>query len=148
MNLETVVQSLVEQFPGGERPDLVRREERLERFGRIAFGGFGIALLLGIVGIIYAVVVNMILTGERPWFGALVILFVIFAAMSLTYVVFNEDLKDRRKKAAQVPPRELEVPVVTGKLLDESRFEPIPSVTENTTDLLPSQNREKKSSHS
>lgn len=143
MNLETAVQSLLEQFPAGERPDIVRREERLERFGRIAFGGLGIALLLGIVGIIYAIVAKMILTGERPWFGALLILFVISAAMSLAYVVFNEDLKDRRKKAAQMSPKELGVPAVTGKLLDESKFEPIQSVTENTTDLLPSRNRER-----
>lgn len=143
MNLETAVQSMLEQFPAGERPDIARREETLERFGRIAFGGFGIVLLFGIAGIIYAVVAEMILTGERPWSGALLIAFIIFAAMTLAYVVFNEDLKDRRKKAAQIPPRELEATVVTGKLLDESRFEAIPTVTENTTDLLPSRNRER-----
>lgn len=143
MNLETAVQSLLEQFPTGERPDIVRREETLERFGRIAFGGFGIVLLFGIAGIIYAIVAEMILTGERPWSGALLIVFIIFAAMTLTYVVFNQDLKDRRKKAAQIPPRELEVPVVTGKLLDESKVEPIPTVTENTTDLLPSHKRKR-----
>jgi hypothetical protein len=143
MNLETAVRSLLEQFPAGERPDLVKRQERLERFGRIAFGGFGLVLLLGIVGIIYGIVIKLVLTGERPLVGALLIAFVIFAALSLAYVMFAEDLKDRRNKAARTTPKELGVRVVTGKLLDEGNFEPIPTVTENTTDLLPSRNRER-----
>jgi hypothetical protein len=143
MNLEPAAQSLLEQFPAGERPDLARREQRLERFGQVAFGGFGIVLLIAVVGIIYTIFTKMILVGEQPWAGALLIAFIIFAVLTLTYVVFAEDLKEKRKKTAPAEPRELEGPRTTGRLLDESRFEPAPTVTEQTTDLLPSQKRDR-----
>lgn len=139
MNLETTAQSLLEQFPQGERPDLVRREEMLERFGRVAFGGFGIVLVIAVVGIIYAIFTKMVLAGEQPWAGILLIAFIVFAALSLTYVVFAEDLKEKRRRAALPQPQELHPPVATGKLLGEREFETIPTVTENTTDLLPQQ---------
>jgi hypothetical protein len=50
MNLETTAQSLLEQFPQGERPDLMASEKMLELFGKVAFGGFGIVLVLAVVG--------------------------------------------------------------------------------------------------
>ena len=143
LNLEPAAQSLLEQFPAGERPDLARREQRLERFGQLAFGGFGIVVLIAAVGIIYTIFRRMVLAGDQPWAGALLIAFIIFAVLTLTYVVFAEDLKEKRKKAVFTEPRELEGPRTTGRLLDESRFEPVPTVTERTTDLLPSQKRDR-----
>ena len=144
MNLEQASQSLLEQFPGGESIDLARREQMLERFGQIAFGGFGIVLLLAVAGMIYTIVTKMVLGGEQPWAGVLLIAFIIFAVLSLTYVIFNEDLKEKRKKSLHSPPvQPTPDSVVTGKLLDEGHLEPIPTVTENTTDLLPSRNRER-----
>jgi hypothetical protein len=54
------------------------------------------------------------------------------------YVFFREDLKAKRKQAAnEPPPAELEMPVVTGRLIEEREFEPVPAVTEETTNLLP-----------
>lgn len=142
MNLEQAAQSLLEQFPGGESIDLARREEMLERFGKIAFGGFGIVLLIAVAGMIYTIVTKMVLGGEQPWAGVVLVAFILFAVLTLIYVVFNEDLKEKRKKALRAPPVEpTPDSVVTGKLLDEGHFEPIPTVTENTTDLLPSRNR-------
>lgn len=146
MNLEQAAQSLLEQFPGGESIDLARREEMLERFGKIAFGGFGIVLLIAVAGMIYTIVTKMVLGGEQPWAGVVLVAFILFAVLTLIYVVFNEDLKEKRKKALRPPPVEpTRDSVVTGKLLDEGHFEPIPTVTENTTDLLPSRNRERSS---
>jgi hypothetical protein len=75
--------------------------------------------------------------------GILLIAFILFAVLSLTYVVFHEGLKEKRKKAMQVPPQELHPPVATGKLIEEREFEPIPTVTENTTDLLPQERARK-----
>ncbi|HEX6124016.1 MAG TPA: zinc ribbon domain-containing protein [Pyrinomonadaceae bacterium] len=147
INLEPFVQSLLEQLPAGRPDDLAQREQRLERFGRFAFGGFGIVLLIAMAGIIYTVFTRMVLDGQQPWVGILLISFIIFAAMALTYVVFAEDLKERRKKAGRAaapesPTPELEGPTPTARLLEESRFEPASSVVENTTELLPSRRRE------
>lgn len=140
LNIESAAKSLLEQVPGSGRPDLARREQMLERFGQIAFGGFGIVLLVAIAGIIYTVFTKMVLEGGQPWAGVLLIAFVLFAAMALVYVLFAEDLKEKRKKAAPSRNRELEHPATTGKLLEEHEFEPIPAVTESTTDLLPHEN--------
>ena len=143
MNLETAAQSLLEQFPGRAHPDLTRRERRLERFGQFAFGGFGLVLGVAIIGLVYTVFRKMVLDGTQPWAGILLIAFILFAAMTLAYVIFAEDLKEKRKKVRPSPVTELEVAADTGKLLEESQFVPIPTVTENTTDLLPSRNPER-----
>lgn len=143
MNLEPAAQSLLEQFPGGRDPDLIRRERRLERFGQFAFGGFGLVVVAAIIGLVYTIFTKMVLSGTQPWAGILLIAFLLFAAMTLAYVIFAEDLKDKRKKMRPSPVRELEGAADTGKLLDEGQFVPIPTVTENTTDLLPSRNRER-----
>jgi hypothetical protein len=142
LNLESAAQSLLEQFPAGRVPGLDRRERMLERFGQFAFGGFGVVLLVAILGIIYTILTRMVLSGEQPWAGLLLIAFIIFAAMTLAYVVFAEDLKEKRKKWASSLPAELEGRTVsTGKLMEEREFQPIPTVTENTTDLLPTKDR-------
>lgn len=143
MNLESVAESLLQQFPNGGDPDLTRRERRLERFGQFAFGGFGLVLVAAVIGLIYTIFSKMVLDGTQPWAGILLIAFVLFATLTLAYVVFNEDLKEKRRKVRLAPIREVEGTVDTGKLLDEGQFVPIPTVTENTTDLLPVRERER-----
>jgi hypothetical protein len=137
MNLQAAAASLTEQFPSGERDKLAGREQLIESFGRFAFGWFGIVLLLGVAGLIYMISRELIFNGREPWAGYLFILFLISAVLMLAYVFFREDLKDRRKKILPESPRELDKPAVTGKLLEEGEFEPIPSIVEETTDLLP-----------
>lgn len=138
MNLEQTALSVLEQFPTGEQPTIRKQEQMLDRFGQIVFGGFGVVVLAGIVGIIYAILTKMVFSGANFWTGILLIAFVIFAALSLAYVVLNESLKEKRSKhhpQTSVATPELEAPD-TGRLLPEGHFEPAISVTENTTDLL------------
>jgi len=142
MNLESTAEALSAWTPR-ENVDFAQRERRLERFGQFAFGGFGIVLVFAVLGLIYTIFTKMVLVGEQPWAGVLLIGFIIFAMLTLTYVVFNEDLKEKRKKARPVPPNELEGAATTGKLLEEKEFEPIPTVAEHTTDLLPVRDRER-----
>jgi hypothetical protein len=146
MNLEASTQSLLEQFPNPGKMSISRMERRLERFGQIAFGGFGIVLFAAIVGIIYTVVTKMILTGTQPWVGFLLVLFIVFAALTLTYVVFNEDLKERKKKLNTIfGPRTItDAPPTTDRLLESPYFQPSQSAVEETTDLLPVENKTRK----
>lgn len=146
MNLEPAAQSLREQFPAGNRPDLDRREQRIEKFGRFAFGGFLIVVGLAVIGLIVTILDRIVFSGDPPWFGLGLIAFLIFAVLTLVYVVFREDLKEKRKKAGfehVQTTAELGMPAVTGRLLEEKEFEPVPTVTENTTDLLPRQNQKR-----
>ena len=138
MNLEPAAQSLLEHFPAGDRADFDRRERRVEKFGQIAFTGFMIVITLAVLGIIYAILDRMVFSGKQPIYGILLMAFIVFALLTLAYVVFKEDLKEKRMKAGRAPtPAELERPAVTARLIEEKEFEPIPAVTESTTELLP-----------
>lgn len=136
MNLSLAAESLLEQFPTAERAGLLRRERRLERFGQIAFGGLGFALLCGIAGIIYVILTKMVLSGAQPLAGIALIIFVVFAALSLVYVAIAADLKERKEKIARAVADPVLPAPNTGKLLEEPRFEPIHSVVEDSTELL------------
>jgi hypothetical protein len=142
MNLETIAKELFEQFPGGDRPDLDRREHRLEKFGQFAFGGFVVVVVVAVLGMIYAILDRMVFSGNQPLAGIVLMAFLIFAVLTLTYVVFREDLKEKRRRAGSVAgPPELQTPAVTGRLIEDRAFEPVPAVTENTTDLLPQEKK-------
>ena len=142
MNLESTANALRESMPD-ENSALFQQERRLERYGKFAFGGFGIVVLLAVAGFIYTIFTKMVLSGEKPVLGLLAMAFITFAVLALGYVIFNEDLKEKRRKARFTPPDELESPAITGKLLEEKEFEPVPTVTESTTNLLPARKRDR-----
>jgi hypothetical protein len=139
LNLRESADSLLSQIPEAAFAELKRQERRLERFGSIAFTGLGVVLLLGILLVIYSILQKMVFSGENPVGGILLIAFVIFATLSLAYVVFNESLKEKREK---LNPRLESKPAVTAglrmpaQLADGAEFEPAPTVTEDTTELL------------
>jgi hypothetical protein len=144
MNLEQSALSLQEQFHE-EQTALVRRERILERFGRFAFGGFIVILFVAVLAIIYMIVTNLILSGTQPVVGVLLALFIVFAVLTLTYVIFAEDLKEKRKAMMKIPsatdpPSRPD----TARLLNEGDPQPLSSVVEGTTDLLPIENRTRK----
>ena len=146
MNLEPAAESLREQYPAGNRQDLDLRERRIEKFGRVAFMGFVVVIALAVIALIIAIMDKMVLSGDKPLFGIAVMAFLISAVLLLAYVFFREDLKEKRRKAGydfRHEPEELTSPVVTGKLIEEGHFEPVPTVTENTTDLLPRKGQER-----
>lgn len=145
LNLERTAESLLEQMPSAESAKLLKRERNLERFGNIAFGGFGIVLLTGIGAIIYYIFTKMILSGENILGGIFIITFLIFAALTLTYVGCREDLMEKKQKLNPTLKNELSGTKNTERLLEDKPFEPVPSVTEKTTDLLYTESKTRKS---
>lgn len=144
LNLERTAESLIEQMPSAESAKLLKRERNLEKFGNFAFGGFGVVLLIAILSIIYLIITKVILSGNSVFGGIILIAFIVFAALTLAYVVFNEDLKERKQKMNPTLKNELSAKQDTAKLLEEKPFQPIPSVTENSTELFPIENKTKK----
>ena len=144
LNLEDTAKSLFAQIPSAETANLLKSEQRLEIFGNIAFGGLVIVVLLAVVGILYMIISKLILAGEQPILGFVLGNFVIFAALTLVYVIFNENLKEKKKKLNLKAQTELNAPKTTGKLLEEKPFEPVGSVVENSTELLPVENKTRK----
>lgn len=146
MNLEQISAAITDQYPKGSTHDLDRAEKRLERFGKIAFSGFAIVVGVAVLGLIGTIVSRMILTGSQFWVGILLVAFIVFAALTLVYVFFNEDLKEKRK--AQTKGRKTVRPpepdVDTNRLLNQPPAGRVASVIEDTTELLPVENKTRK----
>lgn len=136
MNLESSAASMLEQFPEGSGYSLQRQERALERFGKVAFIGFGIAAVLGVIAICYIILTNMIFSGTQPLAGILFLAFVIFAALGLTYVIWNEILKEQRRKLNKTPDLTSSEPNIFLPPRDTNDLIPIPSVVEDTTKRL------------
>ncbi len=129
------------QFPNAEYADLQRKERMLERFGRVAFTGFGLVIGAGIIGIIYTILSKFVFSGNQPVAGLLLIAFLIFAGLSLAYVIFAESLKEKRNKLnPRLNARTSEL-VQPNQLADNRAFQPAVSVTEETTELLTADKR-------
>lgn len=144
MNLEQTSQSMLLQFPSAESANLLKREKMLEKFGAIAFTGFGIVLFLAVSSIIYLIITRVVLGGKTPleqFGGILLVLFVVFASLALAYVGFNEDLKERKQKLNPQLESELTNKPDTAKLLEEKPFEPASSITEDTTETFAVENK-------
>ena len=144
INLEKTAASLLEQIPNAQNANLLRNEKAIEKFGNFALGGFGLVILIAIVAIVYSIFEKMIWTGNDILFGILLVFFIVFAALSLAFVMFNESLKERKAKMNPALPSELTGAKDTGKLLEDKPFEPVPSVTENSTELLLVENKTQK----
>lgn len=144
LNLEVSAASLLEQIPSAETAKLVKRERHLEKFGNFAFGGFGVVVATSVAALVYLIFTKMVLSGENVFAGILLMAFMIFSALTLAWVMFNEDLKERKQKRNPTLKNELAKAPDTDKLLEEKPFEPAASVTENTTDLLPVENKTRK----
>ncbi len=136
LNLEQTANSLLAQFPNAQYADLQRQEKALEKFGNVVFTGFGLAVLAGILGIIYWIVSKMVVSGNQPLVGILLIAFVIFAALCLAYVIFAESLKEKRSKLNPRLSAWTSELVKPKQLADDTAFQPAASVTEETTALF------------
>jgi hypothetical protein len=139
LSLEKFALLLAEELPAGElgraeAEELARlaARERRARFWVTAAGLACIALVVSVVlyGIIFKFIIEK---GEVV--GGLIFLSVILLGLAFAgLATYNESLKEKMRKRLKpaLPQGE-----TTGRLLpDGARFEPVPSVTERTTELL------------
>ncbi len=144
INLTDIAMSYLRQVPHEEIAKIQRQEQMLERYGQIAFGGFGLVVLTGVGGIIYWIITKTILTGESLWSGILLIAFIIFAVLTLGYVILRESIKEKKQKLnPQLRADEL-ISAGEPARLHQGNFQPSVSVVEDTTDLLPVENKTRK----
>ena len=131
LGLEKIAESLTEQLPTVAVRSLQERREKLERLGVASLSVFG----LGIFGfLLYNLFIKLI-----PAYGPLVAILAVLAAIifigsGLASVILFAKANELKEAAAKRPLGPSSEP--TGKLL-ESPQQPVFSITDRTTNLLP-----------
>ena len=145
LGLEKIVLSLGEQLPARMDQSLLARQERLEKLGVGALSVFG----LGILGfLVYAVGQKLVASqGSLIAILAIVGLVIMFGSGVLSAILFAraKELGEQASKR-QPQPDEIDTGASTKELLTEGEFEPVPTVTERTTELLFAETRDTKKS--
>ena len=133
LSLEKIAQSLAEQLPSTQlNEDLEDRKRKVERWLTLLLGSaFGVIVVTVLGALIYKIIITK---GDFLLGFALLVLFIALMA-ALILVVYRESLREALAKR-QLSQAALPQPEPTGKLLTESHFQPVPSVTEPTTELL------------
>ena len=140
LGLDKIAQSLGEQLPARIDEALLARKERLEKFGVAALSVFGLGVLSVLLYLLGQKVIE-----EGNVFEALVMLglFVMLACGVLSVILFAraKELGDQAGKR-QLQPATAEKNSSTRELLPEGTLEPVPTVTERTTELLFAEKRD------
>jgi hypothetical protein len=144
LGLEKFALLLAEQLPVGETGRAQAEElarlavlgRRVESWATAAVGTL-IALLVGAV--FYGIVVKLIIGKGEVVAGLFFLCLILQGLVSVGLIVYREHLKEKMQKKEKLGEHLEPLPAggkAAGRLLPESRFEPVPSVTEGTTELL------------
>ena len=142
LSLEKIVQSIAEQLPAEEPDRRIRERQRaVDRLIRIV-GGTTASIVAGAVvwGIIYEII---IVKGEMLA-GSIFLAFVLGVILFALLAIYRDSLGKPANKGQSARRDILEVDKDTSKLLQETHVESMPSITENTTELLAAQRKNQK----
>ena len=142
LGLDKIALSLTEQLPTKPNRSLQEQKERFEKLGVAALSVFGLGLLI-FIG--YAVGYKL-LTSDAGLLAKLAVIgLIIMIACGLASVVLFAKANEVGQEATKRKPQDLPATGSTKELLTEGQFEPIPSVTDRTTELLTVEKHDAKS---
>ena len=121
-------------------------KKRLEYLGVLCLSTAGfIGLCIVLAAIFYY---KMQWVGPQLLFGSASIALVLFTLLSAVFLSYPKIMMkfDRLNSHLPNPPKNEVEPVTTRKLFEERPFEPVPSVTEDSTELLLTRNKTNKPS--
>lgn len=143
LGLEKVAASLFEQMPAKVDRTLQQQKERYEKMGMAALSVFGLGIL---IFILYSVGYKLMISQGNLLGGLAILGFLIMIACGLTSVVLFAKAKEVGEGTPKRTTQEnLSGGESTKELLTEGNFEPVPSITDRTTDLLVVEKRDRKS---
>ena len=144
LGLEKIALSLTEQLPTKVNLSLQQQKERYQKLGMGLLSVFGLGVLSFLL---YAIGYKLMMSQGNILGGLAILGFVIMIACGLTSVV----LFAKANEVGETKRPQQNLPAVnesTKELLTEGNFEPVPTVTERTTELLGVENRAGKDSQS
>lgn len=133
LSLEKTVQSLADQLPALELDKQLReRERKVDRLINIVAGS---AISIVVAGVLWGIIYEIIIVKGEVIPGLFFLAFIIGAILLGLLSIYRESLRKTAGKR-QIPQPQQQLVANTGKLLSESSVEPLPSITERTTELL------------
>ncbi|MEP6847361.1 MAG: hypothetical protein ABI999_00790 [Acidobacteriota bacterium] len=136
LKLDAVSLVVADQFPSVEYAAFQRRRHMFERLGHGALAISGLTALMLLI--FAAALYKLILLGPEILFGSAIVALVVFLLLSVVLIGYSRLFVRFEKVDRQPAPLDESIPTqTTGKLLQDRFFEPVPSVTEHSTDLLP-----------
>jgi hypothetical protein len=144
LRLDAITQVVSDQFPTKEFASLERRKALFEKLGlfSLSLAGFLAFALIFTRAAYY----KIILFGEDVIFGSAFVALVLFGLLSVFFFNYpklfmkfekvNPRLPASKEPQAEGSPSE--------RLLEDRPFQPVPSVTESSTELLPLTNKTRK----
>jgi zinc-ribbon domain len=143
LRLEKIAASLAEQLPTKVDLTLQQQKERYEKIGMALLSVFGLGVL---IFILYSVGYKLMVTQGNILGGLALLGFLVMVICGLaSVVVFAKANEVGEGKSKRLEPANLtNGSESTKELLTEGNFEPVPSVTDRTTDLLTVESRKQK----
>lgn len=139
LGLEKIALSLTEQLPTKPNRGLQEQKERYEKLGVAALSLFG----LGVLGFLaYSIGYKLVMTKGDLVAALAVIGFIIIVACGIASVILFAKAKEVGQEATRRKPQDLSSGETTKELLTEGHFEPVPTVTDRTTELLTVEKRD------
>ncbi len=136
LKLDAISQAIAEQTPSKEYAALQRRKDLFEKLGLLSLS---VSAMIGF-GLLIAKVAyyKMVLFGPEVLFWSATGALIVAALLSVFFFNFPKLFMNFEKINPRLAPADLSEPAPqTANLIEDRPFEPVPSVTDNTTDLLP-----------